>query len=191
MVDGIEEQGLSKRDVATRQLETAINLWFEDRDCVSTYTLAYASLSVLMNISPPDKGDGFLDQLKLPIKSREGESLSVADTANFFKHADRDRLKVMENFQPGVAWPVIHLAILAYQRLTGDLTPKMFAFNCWRELTVVGHFDIEGADVDMNAFREALKSPQRGGLYRWLLENYDQFEKDARDSIMDATDHNG
>lgn len=187
----MEEQGLSKLDVATRQLETAINLWFEDHDCVSIYTLAYASLSVLMNISRPDKSDGFLDQLKLTIKSREGESLSVADTANFFKHADRDRLKVMENFQPGVAWPVIRLAILVYQRLTGDLTPKMLAFNCWRELTLVGDLDTEGAKIDMNAFREALQSPQRGGLYRWILENYDQFEKDARDSIVNAADHNG
>ena len=42
---------LSKLDAATRQLSTAIELWFDERDAVSVHTLAFAAYEIIHVLS--------------------------------------------------------------------------------------------------------------------------------------------
>ena len=176
------EQALSKPDVAKNQLDTAIDLWFEGRDSVSVYTLAFASLSVLMNIYSHHAGDGFFDDLDVLMRSKKG-TRTLATAANFFKHADNDPTAVIENFQPHMAMTVIAIAIPVYRRLSGSFTPKMNAFAIWSAITGTGDLGLEEVDgdpawiADEKYIREAIKEGSRDGFYRWFIENYDLFQE--------------
>lgn len=57
---------ISKLDAAQRQLDTAIDLWFRDRDGLAVFTLAYAGFRILFDVSRKTTSEGFdvaLDKL--------------------------------------------------------------------------------------------------------------------------------
>lgn len=82
---------LSKFDVAERQLNQAIRLFFEGGDPVSIHTLAEAASQVLYDIR---------SRIGAQSKIRDGDIIkpefkkewtaALARSRNFFKHADRD-----------------------------------------------------------------------------------------------------
>jgi hypothetical protein len=50
---------IDKAEAARRQLETAIDLYFDNADSLSVHTLAFASLKVLFDLYPHRNQDGF------------------------------------------------------------------------------------------------------------------------------------
>lgn len=62
---------ISKIDGARRQLDTAIDLYFDDADSLSVHTLAFAAFKVLFDLYPHRCGDDFAAQLEALI-SRDG-----------------------------------------------------------------------------------------------------------------------
>lgn len=86
---------VKKLDAAKAQLKTAIKLFFEDEDVVSTHTLTCAALAILHDHIPADeawKHNIMLHYNTIFIKD-EGRKIwtdKVREAANFFKHADRD-----------------------------------------------------------------------------------------------------
>lgn len=62
---------ISKIEGARRQLDTAIDLYFDNADSLPTHTLAYAAFKVLFDLYPHHKSDGFAAQIDAMI-SKEG-----------------------------------------------------------------------------------------------------------------------
>lgn len=80
---------ISKYEAAKRQLETAIDLFFEDGDALSAHTLAFAAFKVLLNLYLHRGNDDFGKQVDKLIAEGVGWQ-RFSETANFLKHADRD-----------------------------------------------------------------------------------------------------
>lgn len=167
---------ITKVEAACRQLDTAIDLYFHNADSLSVYTLAFASLKVLMNLYPHRIDDGFAAQLD-KIIGREGWSV-MSGVGNFLKHADRDPNDVLENFHPEMGFAVIGLATLLYRRIAGNFSIKMEAFDCWVE--AVGADDLGIPEADKNParagmnkhIRDALKQVPRGTRLVYAKEHY-------------------
>jgi hypothetical protein len=102
---------ISKVDAARRQLDTAIDLYFNDADALSCFTLAYAGLKVLLDIYPHHQEDGFAKQID-EILGKEGWR-HLSGVGNFLKHADRDPDGVLQKFHPDSAYTVLGLTGLA------------------------------------------------------------------------------
>jgi hypothetical protein len=84
---------VSKMDVARRQLQTAIQLWFTDGDPISIHTLAAAAYEIIHAISKkrnPNRRDLLFDSLIVKEEYRGIWAKIIKEPANFFKHAKRD-----------------------------------------------------------------------------------------------------
>ncbi len=82
---------LTKLDVAVRQLNAAITLWFHDGDAVSIHTLASASHQVIYDVVRLRKGPALLfDSLIFRDEFRSLVGRILREPQNFFKHADSD-----------------------------------------------------------------------------------------------------
>ena len=88
---------LTKFDVAERQLNQAILLFFDEGDPVSIHTLAEASSQILYDIRSDTGSVSFArdtDRIK-PEYKRDWLN-AIFKSRNFFKHADKDRSEVHE-----------------------------------------------------------------------------------------------
>lgn len=193
---------ISKVEGARRQLDTAIDLYFDDADSLAVHTLAFAAFKVLFDIYPHRQGDGFAVQLDT-LMSKEGWR-SMTGVANFLKHADRDPEAFLEAHHPDQAMAIIGLATLLYRRVTGEFSPKMRAFDIWIEQE--GHDDLGIEEVDGNAERAAAHKRIRDEVralphgakmvfarkqYREILENFDRWAEMANkafDAGMSVTE---
>ncbi|MDZ4064204.1 MAG: hypothetical protein U1E22_05985 [Coriobacteriia bacterium] len=129
---------LTKLDVATSQLETAIRLYFDDDDPVSIHTLASAASDLIRDIGRPLGHEGLtardwaLEIIK-PEYRDEVRPLFVT-SQNFFKHADRDPHAVID-FNPEEPRAKLLDTCMAYQKLTLSVTPLMQLFEFQAALT--------------------------------------------------------
>lgn len=88
---------LTKFDVAERQLNQAIALFFNGGDAVSIHTLAEAATQVLYDIRAKHGGVSLFRDSDRIREERKKEWLSYAfKSRNFFKHADRDGDEIHE-----------------------------------------------------------------------------------------------
>lgn len=138
---------ITKREAATAQLDTAIKLFFENRDLVSAYTLCAAADGILEGIYKNERatimtrqykkhGDAKMlrfswsEELEIRLKpeyKREGYRLINA-TQNFFKHADKDHDSV-HDFRGWEETGVrIFQAITNYHLVFGEVSPAMNVF---------------------------------------------------------------
>jgi hypothetical protein len=122
---------VTKLECARSQLETAIRLYFEDRDPISIHTLTSAAYDVLHDIGRPRglepifKGARFL-----PPEEREAYKDLLNRPRNFFKHADLDP-QVRLKFEPEVTTFLLFDACEFYMRLTGDSPEAMNVFRTY------------------------------------------------------------
>lgn len=179
---------ISKSEAAKRQLETAIDLFFEGGDALSAHTLAFAAFKVLLNLYPHRRNDDFGAQIDKLIAEGVGWQ-RFSETANFLKHADRDPDGFLDDFDSEMVLPVIGLATLLYRRLSGDFSRKMEAFDFWIETLAADELAIE--DFDENKERLRMESDMRQLLrdspanvrmkfaratYHYFLENRERIE---------------
>ncbi len=143
---------ISKVDAACRQLDTAIDLYFNNADALSCFTLAYAGLKVLFDIYPHHQEDGFAKQIDEMIGKENWRHLS--GVGNFLKHADHDPDGTLEKFHPDSAYAVLGLAILLFRRITGEFSLKMKALDCWTEIIRAKELGIP--ELDENSARAAI-----------------------------------
>jgi hypothetical protein len=124
---------LTKLEVARRQLHTAIELWFEERDAVSVYSLAYAAHEV---ISAVCKSRGLsIDKLlyespAIPEDLHTEWREALRQPANFFKHGDRDPDGDIEFF-PQAAEAFMITAIAGLRDLGFQAIDLEVAFGMW------------------------------------------------------------
>lgn len=96
----METEIIDKLDVACRQLNTAISLWFSDGDSVSIHTLACSAHQIVHDINHKQGGrDLIYDSLNIKDKYRRKANKLFKEAYNFFKHAENDTYSTIE-FKP-------------------------------------------------------------------------------------------
>ncbi|HEV2691816.1 MAG TPA: hypothetical protein VG347_02870 [Verrucomicrobiae bacterium] len=122
---------LSKLDVAKRQLESAITLYFNGGDPVSTHTLAAASLQILQDLSKQRGDDTAFHNYELIKPEHRAEVRAAFRKAqNFFKHADDDAEETLD-FNPEATAFYLLEAAETYMRLTAEKTAILRLFSLW------------------------------------------------------------
>jgi len=141
---------ITKIDVAERQLNTAIRLFFENRDHLSSYALAVASREItdaviqrrynelyqreLARLGDPQKVRlSYRGEWKIRIKDEYHKAFRDLDHKwqNFLKHADRDPDAEIEPLTTKQLALVILTAIQNYTLLTQHWTAEMATFFGW------------------------------------------------------------
>ena len=136
---------LNKLEVARRQLETAIQMYFLGGEPVSTHTLATSALEVLSGLNNARKGSPMLSDLECSGAIRP-DQLKLARSVfrgaqNFFKHADKDPEGVLD-FNPEATAFYLHDAVEKYREMSKENPPVMRVFALWFRVqwTEVFHF---------------------------------------------------
>jgi hypothetical protein len=143
-------QKITKIKAAEKQLETAIRLFFENIDHLSSYTLAAASREItddlceklkdeifraeLARLGDPQKVRlSFREELRIQIKDEYfKEALGLSRKAqNFLKHADNDPHAEREELSVDELAFVILFGIKNFILLEKRVTPAMSTFVCW------------------------------------------------------------
>jgi hypothetical protein len=128
----IERVSLTKLDVARRQLDTALELWFGDRDPVSVHTLAMAAYEVIdtLNKLGGDNSRLLFNSDMIKDEYRRLWVDTLRKDANFFKHADRDHDATLD-FAPATNDFLFMFAILGLSLLHIKPSRLQSAFMFW------------------------------------------------------------
>jgi hypothetical protein len=132
---------VTKLDAARRQLQTAIELWIDDRDPISVHTLAYAAYQVIHDLNHHAKGPTLLLDSEFVKPSRRQEFINaVKSAAVFFKHADA-RTKGKKkgkptpsssiDFNPLMSESFFAYSILGIEHLKQERTDHEVTFMVW------------------------------------------------------------
>ena len=174
---------ITKTDAAERQLNTAIRLFFENRDHLSSYALAVASREVTDGVIHSRRRELYRHELarvgdpqKVCLSYREGikslvkpefyENFLTLDRKwqNFFKHAVRDPDAEIEPFATKQLALVIITAIRNYTLLTQHWTTEMAAFLGWFAVAEPQLVNLAPGDV-MNEAIDKIRSGISGDPY--------------------------
>lgn len=133
---------VSKLDAARRQLETAVVLYFAERDPVSIHTLTAAAYNVLRDIGRARKTSPMLikEQALAWVQPEHVSSIrkKINEAENFFKHADKDPEGEIE-FSPEQTELLLFDACTQYRTLVGESLPLLMLFSTW---FIIHHPDI-------------------------------------------------
>ena len=144
---------ISKLDAARRQILTAIRLYFNYGDIVSTHTLASAAFKITQNIcdNSPELPDSLTDWVDENIKPESKKMFweKLHETANFFKHAENDPDSVHE-FSPEHTENMLFQSVHQYQQLTGEWSAETRLFRIWYMLIHQTVFNTPQEAVNLN-----------------------------------------
>lgn len=128
---------VTKLDVARRQLEVAVRLYFNEVHPVAVHTLAAAAYNVLRDVNLARSGSPMIvkDRIDEYVKPEFVSELrkKINEAENFFKHADRDPDRVLE-FRPGLTEFFLLDACEKYRQLTGEAVPEFILYTGWLSL---------------------------------------------------------
>lgn len=127
---------VSKIIAARTQLRTAISFWFTDDDPVSVHTLAYAAHEIIHRLFRNRGLSGLMfDSMEMTKEEREAFILDLKETANFFKHANRDASEEGSIvFNPYTNELYIGACISGLVRMGLALFDGEWAFCYWRAI---------------------------------------------------------
>jgi len=126
---------LNKRNVAIRQLDSAIRLLFNAGDVVSVHTLASAASTIFRNLLTAAGQETWRAAIIDGYPGREKDAIELLNRAqNFFKHADVDPDGELD-FDESENDQVIIVATMEYGKLIErektKLSPPMSMFQMW------------------------------------------------------------
>ena len=127
------EKNLTKRDVARRQLMTAITLFFQDKDLVSVFSLAtnaWEVIDVLCNRAGV-KSMSNRARENIPVGRHLKAHYINEPCRNFFKHAERDPDAILEEFDEHSVDAIVFLAVEDYVRLFKKAPVEFQVFQAW------------------------------------------------------------
>jgi hypothetical protein len=143
---------LSKVEVARRQLETAINMYFNDGEPVSIHTLVTAAFEVLRDINSSRNGSPmFTDpnaSVVVPSEKKGVARQALRKAQNFFKHADEDPDGVLD-FNPEATAFYILDAVEKYRELNGENPPIMRVFALWARVQWTDVFSFSNGEASI------------------------------------------
>lgn len=123
---------VDKITAAKHQLDTAIELFFLDRDSISIRTLLSSAWSILYNLHRKRGLESSRDWMVScfpdyrPGKIRE----ILTNDWNFFKHARNDAEEILE-FDGGINERLLMFAVNDFSQLAGHTTFLMEVFQLW------------------------------------------------------------
>jgi hypothetical protein len=142
---------LSKLDVAKRELEHAIKLFFNHGDFVIIHLSVCAAEEILSGIGKSSHITSMKSEMGKYIKPEKLEYVQkkLNEPYNFFKHANNDPDKLLA-FNPESSEFNIWDSINMYQELTSEITGIMSAFRIW--------FNIKHKDILIGPTSEEVES---------------------------------
>jgi hypothetical protein len=164
---------VSKLEAATRQIETAIALYFQDGDPVSIHTLACAAYEILETLNQRSGGQPTIrQQFGNDIKPEYVKFFysRLASARNFFKHAKSDPDASIE-FSQLESEVVMLDACLTHKRLamTELPSPDLGTFTMWSALTWASKYmSYPGLDIHAPAAAR-LAGLSRAGFFSEML----------------------
>lgn len=120
----------TKLDVARRQIDEAIHMLFEQRDTVSTHTVACAAAQVLADIGKGQFQGWTRNESIIKPEHRKRFINGVKKFENFFKHANRDPHGTC-TFHPEITALYIAESVEMLRVFTGKLTWEALIFCYW------------------------------------------------------------
>lgn len=128
----VPKLNLNKLDSARRQLRTAIQLFFDDKDPVSIHCLASSAYRILRDLAEGSGDCEFHNSMMACInqgmKSQYWTAINSA--ANFFKHADRDPEETYA-FNPAANDLLLILCCQYIQSREAELPAEGKAYTAW------------------------------------------------------------
>jgi len=125
--------GLTKKDVAKRQLITAIELLFSHADIVSVVSLAANGWEIIDYFCRTDAVVSMSSQARSYLL--EGKRLKVhyinSPYRNFFKHAENDADVILPSLEPAFVDGLIYLAVEDYLRWAKKGPIEFQVFQLW------------------------------------------------------------
>lgn len=186
---------ITKTDAAERQLNTAIRLFFENRDHLSSYALAVASREVtdaviqsryselyqreLARVGDPlEVRLSYRQEMKIRIKDEFYKDFLALDRKwqNFLKHADRDPDAEIEPVKTELLAMAIIWAIKNYTLITQHWTAEMSTFFAWFVIAEPQLIKSEPEDVMANKVIAEMRSYISG----------DPYDRDTLETIYSA-----
>lgn len=122
---------IGKLEAAKRQLETAVILYFNDKDSISIHTLAAAAHQVIADLNKKAGGKPLILEGAIVKEEYKDEFRKmIREAKNFFKHANSDQDKVLD-FNPVTNDHYLLDACEGYQLLTGEKNPYFIIYRGW------------------------------------------------------------
>lgn len=123
---------ITKLDAGRRQLATAIDLWFHDKDEIAIHTLAAAAYEVIHDATKHygRTQDLIFDAIVVKDEFRKEFNAALKMPANFFKHADRDPNGTID-FIPYLAEQFMIFAIVGIGAINLPLNVYESTFMKW------------------------------------------------------------
>lgn len=166
---------LSKLDVARRQLEVALKLFFNDNDIVAIHTLVAASHKVLFDLSKKQGirsivKEDFLDTIAEDMRPIYFKRITEAE--NFFKHADKDGDKQLKFYFRGTEY-LLYDACEMYRKLTSEKPGLFILYDAWFAVSHAHLIKNEEPKLLMDAIKElavSLPADNRSAYLKLLPE---------------------
>ena len=123
---------IGKLEAAKRQLETAIDLYFNYKDPVSIHTLCAAAYNIVHDVNTQRGGDPMVKDLWRLLDTRQAKEFKqhINRVDNFLKHADKDPDGLCTLNQEWTEALLLE-ATQRYMLLTGEQSPRMVLFLVW------------------------------------------------------------
>lgn len=154
---------IKKIDAAIRQLDTAIELWFNEGDEVAIHTLACSAHQIIHDINRHKKGANLLfDNDRINDKYRSDFIRHFKKHYNFFKHAnhDPDPEEIIE-FTPILTEGFILYSILGLEsfgiKISFHCSAFLFAFSVNNPELVTGSLKIFVESIPVERLDEVRK----------------------------------
>jgi hypothetical protein len=151
---------IDKLDVARRQLESAIVMFFDDGDVVSQHTLISAAHGVVYDLAQQrGVGGSIKDSPLVSAESKASFIKAIHLPQNFFKHAKTDagtKLAFRYQVSPFYLFDAIRLYVL----LAGAATESMRVFFVWFQLRYPDLFCYPAAEEDLRKIRQDTTDPE-------------------------------
>jgi hypothetical protein len=168
-----EELVVDKLDVARRQLESAITMFFADGDVVSQHTLISAAYGIVYDLGKHRGiGGSVKDSPLVRPEDRRAFITAIHLPQNFFKHASTDygaRLAFRYQISHFFLFDAIRLFVL----LNRGATDKMKVFLVWFQLRYPDLYSFPSAEEELSKIREGVTNPDVfKALARHLLQGF-------------------
>ncbi|MDO8734758.1 MAG: hypothetical protein Q7K21_06335 [Elusimicrobiota bacterium] len=122
---------VGKLESAKRQLETAIILYFNDKDPISIHTLVCAAHEVIADITKKAGGNSLILEGNMIKQEYKNDFRKMVRKAkNFFKHGDNDSNDTIV-FNPDMNDTYLIDTCEGYQLLTGEINPYFVIYRAW------------------------------------------------------------
>lgn len=149
MEDSVPSISVTKLDAARRQIETAILLYFNERDVLSIHTLSAAAQGILHVLAKrAGKSTPMKESLSagIPGELRRKVEAALRGPQNFLKHADRDPDGELR-FSPELTEFILFDAVSTYVRITSEKSPIFEAFVLSYSANHPEHFSAAGPEA--------------------------------------------